>query len=167
MKKFLKKKAVMWTFLGAAIGFLILYACLLLRPVTTITPYKGDDNGVEAVYTFKGGNKLEVERTLGGVTTTREYWVAYDLYSFIPGSRTDATTKEDFMKSVEDAKKNNKKLYEAALVDVNAFRIKLEDGSETVNYWNVGAIVFAVVGGLVEAALITFAVMSLKARKKK
>ncbi|MBQ9792559.1 MAG: hypothetical protein IJW32_02280 [Clostridia bacterium] len=164
MKKFLKKKEVMWTFLGVAIGFLVLYACLLIRPVTTITPYKGTYEGVEATYTFKGGNKVEVK----GEGESKEYWVAYDFYAFIPGGRTSSMTRKEFLDQVKDAKENNKDLYEAALVDVNAFRIKMDlAGGKTIVMRNTGAIVFAVVGGLVEATLITFAVMSVLANKKK
>lgn len=166
MKKFLGKKAVMWSFLGAAIAFLVLYVCLLVRPVTTITPYKCEYMGQEMSYQFKGGNKLKV--TYEGVGS-EESWVAYDVYGFIQGPSTDSMTKDEFLDAVEDFKKADKEGYEEELVDVNAFRIKFENPmtGETVIARNVGAIVFAIVGGIVEAGLATFAVLSILTRKKK
>ncbi|MBQ8615259.1 MAG: hypothetical protein IJ415_01670 [Clostridia bacterium] len=164
MKKFLGKKAVMWSFLGAAIAFLILYVCLLVRPVTTVTPYKGSYKGQEAVYTFKGGNKLEIKSE----NSKTEMWVAYDVYSFLPSYvGTDEMTREEFLDEVKDLKKERPETYEEMLIDVNAFRIKMSVGDETITMKNTGAIVFAIVGGIVEAGLITFAVLSILARKKK
>lgn len=162
MKKFLGKKAVMWSFLGAAVAFLVLYVCLLVRPVTTLTPYKCEYRGQEMTYQFKGGNKLKVN-------DSEESWVAYDVYGFIQGPSTDSMTKDEFMKEVKEFKKANPEMYETRLTDVNAFRIKFENPmtGETVVAKNVGAIVFAVVGGLVEAGLVTFAVLSFLTRKKK
>ena len=172
MKKFLKKKGVMYGFLTAAIAFLILYVCLLVRPVTTTTPYKGSykymGTNYEATYTFKGGNKVVAKTKVGSVTSERECWVAYDVYSYIQGPGIDSMTKKEFMEEVKDYKETNEKAYENMLIDVNAFRIKMEapDGG-TMVLRNTGAIVFAIVGGLVEAGLITFAVLSIMARKKK
>lgn len=170
MKKFLGKKAVMWGFLGAAIAFLVLYVCLLARPVTTVTAYKGKGEVMgmkyEASYTFKGGNKLEIESETAGIERKGEVWVAYDVYSFLQGPETDAMSKDEFFKAVDELKENEK-AYEAQLVDVNAFRIKMTMGDETVVLRNTGAIVFAVIGGLVEVGLATFAVLSILQRKKK
>lgn len=164
MKKFLGKKAVMWSFLGAAVAFLVLYVCLLVRPVTTITPYKGEYMGQEATYTFKGGNKLKVEAESG---MKAEFWVAYDVYSYIQGPTTDAVEKDEFFDMLEDYKEADKEAYKEELVDVNAFRIKMEVGNDTVILRNTGTIVFAVVGGIVEAGLAAFAVLSILANKKK
>lgn len=168
MKKFLGKKAVMWSFLGAAIAFLVLYVCLLVRPVTTITPYKCEYMGQEMSYTFKGGNKLKISVEGEG---SEEVWVAYDVYSFLnPGAPvTEDYSRKDFLKEVEEFKKESPEMYEEMLTDINAFRIRFENPmtGETVIARNVGAIVFAVVGGIVEAGLITFAVLSILARKKK
>ena len=165
MKKFLGKKAVMWSFLGAAIALLVLYVCLLVRPVTTITPYKGEYMGQEASYTFKGGNKLEMKVEGEGGS---EMWVTYDLYSFFPTyAETEDISRKDMLDEVKKFKEESPEAYEEMLVDVNAFRIKLEIGNDTVIMKNVGAIVFAIVGGIVEAGLITFAVLSILANKKK
>ena len=167
MKKFLGKKAVMWSFLGAAIAFLVLYVCLLVRPVTTITPYKCEYKGQEMVYTFKGGNKLEI--TVDG-EDSGEVWVSYDVYSFfMAGVSTEDMSRKEFLKEVDKYKEESPKAYEASLTDINAFRIKFENSitGETVVAKNVGAIVFAVVGGVVELGLAAFAVLSVLANKKK
>lgn len=165
MKKFLGKKAVMWSFLGAAVAFLVLYVCLLVRPVTTLTPYKGEYMGEKASYTFVGGNKLKFE--ING-QEEGEYWVAYDLYSFCaPGAETNEMTRKEFLEEIDKYKETYPQMYEKMLTDVNAFRIKATMGTDTVTLTNAGAIVFAVVGGLVEAGLVTFAVLSFLTRKKK
>jgi len=166
MKKFLGKKAVMWSFLGAAIAFLVLYVCLLVRPVTTLTPYTGEFKGVEASYTFKGGNKLEIKAE---GEKTAEMWVSYDVYSFFAsGVDTEDMSRKEFLKEVEKYKEESPKMYEKSLTDINAFRIKTTTYTgETVVLRNVGAIVFAVVGGVIEATLITFAVLSIMQNKKK
>lgn len=162
MKKFLKKKGVKFSFLAAAIAFLILYVCLLVRPVTTITPYVGKTKtmGVtyDISYTFKGGNKLEVKSESKNSSNKAEMWVGYDVYSFIIGPDTDLASRSEAFKELKKYKEDFPKLYEKALVDINAFRIKSE-GEELVNY---GAIVFAVVGAMIEAALVVFTVLGFK-----
>lgn len=171
MKKFLGKKAVMWSFLGAAIAFLVLYVCLLVRPVTTITPYKGKGEIMgmkyDVSYTFKGGNKLVMEGETGGMDMKQEVWVAYDVYSFIQGPETEDMSRKEFFKELDEMKEAYPDMYKEAFTDINAFRIKETMGDETVVFTNVGAIVFAVVGGIVEAGLASFAVLSILANKKK
>ena len=161
MKKFLKKKGVKYGFLVASIVFLILYVCLLVRPVTTITPYiRKKESGSVYSMTFNGGNKLTISDG-----NKSEFWVSYDLYSFDKSFlTTNMIEKDDYLETVKTKKEKTPDLYKAGLIDSNAFRIKMDSGDAFINY---GAIVFAVVGAILEATLVVFTVMAIKSKKKK
>ena len=118
-------------------------------------------------YAFKGGNKLVMEGEFAGMDMKEEVWVAYDFYGFIQGPETDSMTKDEFFDAVKELKKADKEEYKENLTNINAFRIKDTIGDETIELRNYGAIVFAIVGGIVEAGLATFAVLSILANKKK
>lgn len=168
MKKFLKKKSVMVTFLTLAVIFLIIYTSLLVRPGTTLLPYKGEyetmgvKTKIEVV--FKGGKKADIIKTtlpLGSQTT--EHWVHFDGYNVFIGMSTKSMDKDDFCDFVEDLEEDYPKIYKESLTNVNVFKMEYM-GIELVNS---GAIVFAVVGGAVEIVLIAFAAMSIMASKSK
>lgn len=171
MKKFLKKKPVLVTFLTAAIIFLVIYTSLLVRPGTTFTPYEGKNDKLNTEYqiVFKGGKKADIKTvtTVGSLNnkTEQEVWVHFDSYQvYINPLYTPKTlNKEDFIEVVDDLEDDLPKTYELSLNKVNVFKMEYA-GVELVN---TGAIVFAIVGGVVELILIGFAAMSIVASTSK
>ncbi len=171
MKKFLKKKTVLITFLTMAVIFLVIYTSLLVRPGTTFTPYKGENTKLNTEYevVFKGGKKADIKTvtTVGSLTnkTEQEVWVHFDSYEvYINSLQTPKTiNKEDFIDFVDDLEDDLPKIYEVSLNKINVFKMEYA-GVELVN---TGAIIFAIVGGVVELILIGFAAMSVVASTSK
>lgn len=169
MKKFLKNKAVLVTFLSLAVIFLVIYTSLLVRPGTTITPYKGKSNNTEYEIVFKGGKLADIKTTttIGSTkaTTESEVWVHFDSYNVYINMLKNPKTidKEDFIEYVDDLEDDFPTIYEESLNKVNVFKMEYM-GVELVN---TGAIVFAVVGGVVELIFIAFAAMSIVASTSK
>ncbi len=166
MKKFLSKKPVKITFIALAIAFLAFYAYMLIRPVSFGMSYKETTTqfGKEVTNTikFKNGKKARITRESDGSKTWSDVWVYCDGYSYTVVGSTDYITEkvyEDRVKDLKAQKKENKELYEEGMIDINAFSLD-EDATCT------GAIVFAVVGGVVELILITFTSLTFVFAKK-
>ena len=175
MKKFLGKKPVMITFIALAVIMLVFYIGMLVRPVAIGMTYKGDLNmdywgKMEMEVKVKTGSKADVKVTIEGVSFELEdvRYVENDRQVYIimadlddPMKMTDEEYKEmkkEILKYWDDLDK------EGALMDVSAFSM----GDETDSMTCVGSIVFAIIGGVITAALITFATLStLVVLKKK
>ncbi len=170
MKKFLGKKAVRLSFLIAAIAFLALYVVVLASPVALSSyTYKGEMLNKEytQTMTFKGFNKVSIVTKTEDSETKSKNWIYVDGYHFIIGPETEEMTRKEFKQEIKEWKEDEKD-YEARLepYSVNAFRVKVNSSAGDLVYTNVGTIVFAAVGGVVELALIVFAALSLVLKKK-
>lgn len=175
MKKFLGKLPVMITFVSLAVVMLIAYIGLLVRPVAVGFTYKGEmDIGMgemEMVVKVKSGSKVDVKVDVDGTSMEledvryiehdRELLVLLNYGTMQPLELTDKEykeMKEDIIKDWDT--------YKEAAFDINAFEMGEDGDSLTCT----GSIVFAIVGGVVLVALLTFGTLSVlyfvKGRKK-
>ena len=162
MKKFLGKKPVMITFLSVAVVLLVVYIGMLVRPVAIGFSYKGEVSGTE--YSVKIKNGSEAVMSIEGVEETQKcrYVVKGREIFVIPEEMTDEEYKE--------AKKEILDNWDMVKVSpffskTNAFKVEMMNEEFTC----AGSIVLAVVGGIVTAAVITFATLStiVVVKKKK
>ena len=184
MKKFLGKLPVMITFVALAVVMLVAYIGLLVRPVAIGFTYKGKADF------FETGKKQEVEMQFKSNKVARttivgeedevvvDVWVYCDGNHIIQGGikeviEADESTKtflemgkmtedqyKEMVKDIEEMKEEDEKAYEKALKDeiqVNAFKMIIDEDEFTCT----GSIVFAVVGGVVLVALLTFGTLSV------
>lgn len=197
MKKFLSKLPVMIVLLVLAVAILGLYIGMLARPVSYGMTYAYSETISEedATLDTPAGTTVSVEFEI--VSDERAYMTAVT-YSGIDmeGIKTslwiirngdkiaiimNTMTEEEYRQSV-DALKANEEEWNAfwengdnssvIVRDVNAFKMTMpvDPGEEPVSMTCDGAIVFAVIMGVVEVALIAFAVIStiffVKAKKQ-
>ena len=196
MKKFLSKLPVMIVLLVLAVAILGLYIGMLARPVSYGMTYAYSETISEEDATLEtpAGTTVSVEFEI--VSDERAYMTAVT-YSGIDmeGKKTslwiirngdkiaiimNTMTEEEYRQSV-DALKANEEEWNAfwengdnssvIVRDVNAFKMTMpvDPGEEPMSMTCDGAIVFAVIMGVVEVALIAFAVIStiffVKAKK--
>ena len=196
MKKFLSKLPVMIVLLVLAVAILGLYIGMLARPVSYGMTYAYTETISEEDATLEtpAGTTVSVEFEI--VSDERAYMTAVT-YSGIDmeGMKTslwiirngdkiaiimNTMTEEEYRQSV-DALKANEEEWNAfwengdnssvIVRDVNAFKMTMpvDPGEEPMSMTCDGAIVFAVIMGVVEVALIAFAVIStiffVKAKK--
>ncbi len=182
MKKFLSKMPVMIVFLSLAVVGLVFYIVMLARPVSYGMTYTwnhvvteeetstfGVEAGTEISYSLKILNDRKMEQSIiqedNGEPT--EIWIIRNGNKFImiPGG---VSSEEEYDAMVE-ALKANKKEWDALwsgegegmpVFNVNAFSIKVDFYGVDINMTCTGAIVFASVFGVIEVALITFAILS-------
>lgn len=197
MKKFLSKLPVMIVLLVLAVAILGLYIGMLARPVSYGMTYAYTETISEEDATLEtpAGTTVSVEFEI--VSDERAYMTAVT-YSGIDmeGMKTslwiirngdkiaiimNTMTEEEYRQSV-DALKANEEEWNAfwengdnssvIVRDVNAFKMTMpvDPGEEPMSMTCDGAIVFAVIMGVVEVALIAFAVIStiffVKAKKQ-
>ncbi len=165
MKKFLSKLPVMVTFLAVAVVILALYIGILARPVSYGMKYSGTvsyevgTTNVEydATYKFKNNKVLSITMTdSNGTTETMDAW-------YIREGRKVAIagySEEAYNDALEEYKAYTQEEKDAFWaeygININAFKFYNNDTS----FVCAGAIVFAVVMGVIELAVITFAVLS-------
>ncbi|MBQ8430782.1 MAG: hypothetical protein IJX26_02405 [Clostridia bacterium] len=151
MKSFLTKKPVMISFIVAAVVVLVAYIAMLVRPIIVGMTYTGKIDGVEQSIKIDSSKKLTVE-----FEDFKEsyYYVENDgkIVIDLSGMVTKDTYK-DWKKEV----KENWDLVEEEAFEVSAFSAKVMDEKYTCT----GAIVFAIIGGIVAAGLATFATLSV------
>lgn len=175
MKKFLSKKPVMIAFIAAAVAFLAFYIATLAWPVSYHLPYKDTITmgGTEIEYTikFKSNEKMYMETSTSEGTDKEEVWIYRDGNLVFMLGGTDYMNEAEYKEAVKElkaAKKENKKAYEAAAdFEVNAFQVTAESPYAKLEAVSAGSIVLAVVGGVIELALIAGATMSILYRRKK
>jgi len=184
MKKFLKKKPVMITFIALAVVMLIVYIGMLVRPVAIGFTYRGQSSNSIGSYTYIydiedkiGGKTIKSVTTktsiLGNsetVTTTESERYYFTYKGFIVVDNIGAVENDDEFKDWKNDIKENWDTYKDGTLSVgvaktNAFKIGEGDDSSSC----VGSIVFAVVGGILLVAVVALAgtsvVLSLKKDK--
>ena len=181
MKKFLSKMPVMIVFLSLAVVGLVFYIVMLARPISYGMTYTwthvvteeetstfGVEAGTEISYSLKILNDRKMEQSIIQEDNGEaiETWIIRNGNKFImiPVSMTE----EEYEAQVE-ALKANKNEWDALwagegegmpVFNVNAFNINVNIEGVEMEFACKGAIVFASVFGVVEAALITFAVLA-------
>ena len=174
MKKFLKKKSVMITFVALALILLCVYVYMLVRPISYGFAYKysnkvDDSNYANVSVTFLNSKKEKIStnsKVLGiEVKGETESWVIVKGNKIYTVGLTSAIT-EDGYKAVKDNLPEN--FWDGdGFVTANAFKLNIGDNTYTC----VGAIVFAIVVGVIELGLICLAgyavVLNSKSKSKK
>ena len=173
MKKFLSKMPVMIVFLSLAAVGLVFYIVMLARPVSYGMTYSiiqtveteedatesGLPIGTEAgmKIKFKNDKKATLTVIIGESEIKTECWVYRMGYKVAMLGATSDITEEEYNQAVETLKAD-KETFNNLAVEINAFKMgnQTDEEDATCN----GAIVFAVVCGVVEVALILFAVLS-------
>lgn len=182
MKKFLSKMPVMIVFLSLAVVGLVFYIVMLARPVSYGMTYTwthvvteeetstfGVEAGTEISYSLKILNDRKMEQSIIQEDNGEaiETWIIRNGNKFImiPVSMTE----EEYEAQLE-ALKANKNEWDALwsgegegmpVFNVNAFNINVNLEGIEMEFTCKGAIVFASVFGVIEVALITFAILSI------
>ncbi|MBE5741264.1 MAG: hypothetical protein E7351_01880 [Clostridiales bacterium] len=163
MKKFLKKKPVMITFIVLAVLMLVFYIGMMVRPVAWWMDYSYKGEKVTQTITFNNDKSLKTKMKSENSTYENAYSVyVKEGYLFLVGDKD--MSKDDYneaTKAIDDTFAVSKS--SAVATEVNAFSMKVGDQK----YVCVGQYVFAVVGAIVEVALLGFAVTSVILSVKK
>ena len=178
MKKFLSKLPVMIVFVVLAVVVLGLYIGILARPVSYGMTYSGaipmdpaSEETIDSEMKFINSRIVIVEATMSDGTESMRMWYLRDGNKIITlgyVASDDSTsgydmTEEDYNTAVEQyfsATEEEKTAMIEMLggyAEINAFTM----GDETASLTCTGAVVFAVIMGVVEIALIAFAVLSV------
>ena len=188
MKKFLSKLPVMIVLLVLAVAILGLYIGMLARPVSYGMTYAYSETISEedATLDTPAGTTVSVEfeivsderayMTMGTYSGIDTYEIKTSVWIIRNGDKiafiVEGMTEEEYRQGV-DALKANEEEWNAfwengdnsAMIatDVNAFKMTMpaDQGEEPVSMTCTGAVVFAVIMGVVEVALIAFAVLSV------
>ena len=176
MKKFLSKMPVMIVFLSLAVVGLVFYIVMLARPVSYGMTYSITETATaEDVGSMTGSGiqvgdeitaKIKFKNDTRATLTTiiEDSENAIDMWVYRQGNKvaiigpTLQVSEEEYDQYVEQLKANEE-MFNMSAVEINAFRMAGE--GETEDMVCNGAIVFAVVWGVVEVALITFGALSL------
>ena len=182
MKKFLSKMPVMIVFLSLAVVGLVFYIVMLARPVSYGMTYTwthvvteeetstfGVEAGTEISYSLKILNDRKMEQSIIQENDGEpiEIWIIRNGNKFI--MIPEGVSSEEEYDEMLEALKANKNEWDALwsgegegmpVFNVNAFNINVNIEGVEMEFACKGAIVFASVFGVVEAALITFAVLS-------
>ena len=174
MKKFLSKMPVMIVFLSLAVVGLAFYIVMLARPISygmtysytqTITEDNSDPNSginvgenVSIKIKFYNDKKAVTIMDMGSGEIKSDVWVLRIGNKVAILSSTLEMNEDEYNQMVEEIKEN-KELFNASATEINAFKIYSESDSSYEMKCN-GAVVFAVVFGVVELALITFGVLA-------
>ena len=176
MKKFLSKMPVMIVFLSLAVVGLVFYIVMLARPISYGMTYSITETATaEDVGSMTGSGiqvgdeitaKIKFKNDTRATLTTiiEDSENAIDMWVYRQGNKvaiigpTLQISEEEYDQRVEQLKANEK-MFNMSAVEINAFRMTGE--GETEDVVCNGAIVFAVVWGVVEVALITFGALSL------
>ena len=171
MKKFLSKLPVMITFVALSVVLLGVYIYMLARPVSYGMAYKYSkktdaDNYYTTSIVVQNNKKAKLTATgkeLGiDMKETMTYWIVTkgDKFAVVGVLETDiplvpTMTEEEYnevIKLIPDEFWNTD-----AATKCNAFKFTADGDTYTCT----GAIVFAIVGGIIELALISFATLSV------
>ena len=182
MKKFLSKMPVMIVFLSLAVVGLVFYIVMLARPVSYGMTYTwthvvteeetstfGVEAGTEISYSIKIKNDRKMEQTIISENDGEpiEIWIIRNGNKFI--MIPEGVSSEEEHEALVEALKANKDEWDALwsgegegmpVFNVNAFNINVNIEGVEMEFVCTGAIVFASVFGVIEVALITFAVLS-------
>ena len=182
MKKFLSKMPVMIVFLSLAVVGLVFYIVMLARPVSYGMTYTWNhvvteedastfgEVGTEVNMSIKIKNDRKMILTMNTENDGEqiETWIIRNGNKFIMIPEGVSSEKE--YEALVEALKANKDEWNALwsgegegmpVFNVNAFSIKVDFYGVDINMTCTGAIVFASVFGVIEVALITFAILSI------
>ena len=183
MKKFLSKMPVMIVFLSLAVVGLVFYIVMLARPVSYGMTYTwthvvteeetstfGVEAGTEISYSLKILNDRKMEQSIIQEDNGEpiEVWIIRNGNKFI--MIPEGVSSEEEYDELLEALKADKNVWDALwsgegegkpVFNVNAFSIKVDFNGVDINMTCTGAIVFASVFGVIEVALITFAILSI------
>ncbi len=166
MKKFLGKKSTKILFIILTIVFTAVYVYMLVRPISYGMTYKNENTvfGVTTTkeVTFLSSKKLSVKTTTGSSTNIVEQWIYCNGGKVAIVDISGLMTEDTYNKAV-DTPEERDLLLKAAVYELNAF------GGEGLagEYKCVGAVAFAIVGGVVELVLITFTALTFVLASKK
>lgn len=176
MKKFLSKMPVMIVFLSLAVVGLVFYIVMLARPISYGMTYSitetatAEDVGsmtgsgiqvgdeITAKIKFKNDTRATLTIILGDSKNAIDMWVYRQGNKVAIIGPTLQISEEEYDQRVEQLKADEE-MFNMSAVEINAFRMAGE--GETEDMVCNGAVVFAVVWGVVELALITFGALSL------
>ena len=182
MKKFLSKMPVMIVFLSLAVVGLVFYIVMLARPISYGMTYTwnhvvteedastfGEEAGTEISYSLKILNDRKMEQSIIQEDNGEpiEIWIIRNGNKFI--MIPEGVSSEEEYDEMLEALKADKNDWDALwsgegegmpVFNVNAFNINVNIEGVEMEFACKGAIVFASVFGVVEAALITFAVLA-------
>ncbi len=166
MKKFFGKLPVMITFVALAVVMAVFYIGMLVRPVAIGMTYKGKvDMGMgekmEMTIKVKSGSEVDVKISMDESSMEMENirYIEHDrqIYVLLDNAGEELSDKE-YKELKEEAIENWDDLDEmGALMDANAFVIG--DDEDTLKC--TGSIIFAVIGGVLVAGLVTFGTLSV------
>ena len=173
MKKLLSKKWFMITSIAVAVAMLVFYIIMLARPISYGMNYKYSTSveGEELTTIVNVKNNKTAIMTVKTEFTTieTEMWIYYhDNYIYIVGSKEEMK-ESDYDAEVlyiEDNRAEAMNYYkdESMLFKTGAFKMEVEGDELKCN----GAVVFSILMGIVEMALIGLAITSsIFALKKK
>ncbi len=182
MKKFLSKMPVMIVFLSLAVIGLVFYIVMLARPVSYGMTYTwnhvvteeetstfGVEAGTEISYSLKILNDRKMEQSIIQEDNGEpiEIWIIRNGNKFImiPEGVSSEEEYDDMLEALKADKNEWDALWSGEgegmpVFNVNAFNINVNFEGVEMEFVCTGAIVFASVFGVVEAALITFAVLA-------
>ena len=181
MKKFLSKMPVMIVFLSLAVVGLVFYIVMLARPVSYGMTYTWNHVVTEADASTFGevgteinmSIKIKNDRKMILTMNTENDGEAIETWMIRNGNQfimiPEGVSSEEEYETLVEALKANKEEWDALwagegegmpVFDVNAFSIKVDFNGVDINMTCTGAIVFASVFGVIEVALITFAILS-------
>lgn len=163
MKKFLGKKSVFLSLLVTVVLFTGLYIYMLVRPVAYGFTYEGISSiaRAEIECTFKSSKVVEIEIE----DEVIELYYYQDDGKLIFLTTTDRMSEDEYEDLIEDAREQDD--YEEQLdklkTRVNAFEAVIDPGIPGVSSLTVkceDSVTFAIVGGIVELAILVFAGLS-------
>lgn len=155
MKKFLGKLPVLITFVALAVVMLVAYIGLLVRPVAVGFTYKGEIDKEVVSIKIKNGSEFVMTGEDSDEKIEGRYVVKGREIAIIPYKMSDKEfkdAKEEVLDNWKDYKETMNLVYEANAFKTDAF------GEE---FTCTGSIVFAIVGGVVLVALLTFGTLSV------
>lgn len=157
MKKFLKKKPVMITFVVLAIAMLAVYIGMLVRPVAVGMTYKGTSivAGREVEHKYKINDGRTLTYYIGDDKEGTKMWYftkGYEMVIMEPVSTNEllGMTEEEYKDKVKEYKEKWDNVI--GKISTNAFAFGNDD-----KVTSAGTVVFAVIGGIVTILLLTFA----------
>ena len=186
MSKFLSKLWVMVTLIAVSVVLLGTYVYLLARPISygmwysasTNTGAEGENAEIDLSIKFINGKKLVAKVSSGGTVVETEMWYINNgdqVFFFTEDAATSTMTEETFDAMVEQLKAEEAEwntLWSGEAdpgmgiaYNISAFNMKANiadiEQADQDNLVCGGAITFAVIMGIIEIALITFAVLSV------
>ena len=166
MKKFLGKKSSKILFIILTLVLTAVYIYMLVRPISYGMTYKNETTALGITttreVTFLSSKKMKVTTTTGSSTSTVEQWIYCQGGKIAIVDATGLISEETYNKLIESEDSKNAYI-KGATYNLNAF------GGEGLagEYKCTGAVVFAIVGGVVELVLITLTALTFVFASKK